>query len=61
MPIPALFVPKSVVMIAVPIAGGLAIAIVEAVVIVVIAVLRTLIVMIAIIMILRLSQRYAEK
>jgi len=66
MPIPTLIVPKSIVMIPVPIACGLAIVVVEPVVIVMIPILRTsiaiiLIVMVPIILILRLSQRYAKK
>jgi hypothetical protein len=65
-PIPALVVPKSVVMIAVPIACDLAIMIVEPVVIVMIPILRTLIATILIVMapailILPVSRRYAKK
>jgi hypothetical protein len=67
MPVPAFIVPESVVMIAVPIAGLLAIVVVEAVmvvmipIIVVVPVLITLIVMVPIVLILRLNQRYAKK
>ena len=66
MPIPTLIVPQSIAMIPVPIACGLAITVVEPVVIVMIPILRTSIaiipiVMVSIILILRLSQRYAKK
>ncbi len=73
MPVPAFIVPESVVMISIPIAGLLAIVVVEAVmvvmipvvvmipIIVVVPVLITLIVMVPIVLILRLSQRYAKK
>jgi hypothetical protein len=71
MPIPTLIVPKSVVMIPVPIACGLAIMVVKPVVIVMIPIMMIpilriltaiiLIVMVPTILILRLSQRYAQK
>ena len=64
MPIPALIVPESIVMVPIPIARPFAIVVIEPVVIVVIPIgvlVTVLIVVIPIVPILRVSQSYAKK